>query len=91
MAETGGKVHQLQMDFSGGASLRITVDKLDLIVADLNAGHPLAFIRITFRRCADLLCVGARPPTVRAPADKEGDCINGTKAGFQQRRFRRPV
>ena len=40
MAETGGKVHQLQMDFSGGASLRMTVDKLDLIVADLNAGHP---------------------------------------------------
>ena len=40
MAETGGTVQQLQMDFSGGASLRMTVDKLDLIVADLNAGHP---------------------------------------------------
>ena len=40
MAETGGTVQQLQMDFSGGASLRMTVDKLDLIVTDLNAGHP---------------------------------------------------
>ena len=40
MAETGGTVQQLQMDFSGGVSLRMTVDKLDLIVADLNAGHP---------------------------------------------------
>ena len=40
VAETGGTVQQLQMDFSGGASLRMTVDKLDLIVADLNAGHP---------------------------------------------------
>ena len=40
MAETGGTARQLQMDFSGGASLRLTVDKLDLIVADLNAGHP---------------------------------------------------
>ena len=40
MAETGGTVQQLQMDFSGGASLRMTLDKLDLIVADLNAGHP---------------------------------------------------
>ena len=40
MAETGGTGRRLQMDFSGGASLRLTVDKLDLIVADLDAGHP---------------------------------------------------
>ena len=40
VAETGGTARQLQMDFSGGASLRITVDKLYLILADLNAGHP---------------------------------------------------
>jgi hypothetical protein len=40
MAETAGTARWLQMDFSGGASLRLTVDKLDLIVADLDAGHP---------------------------------------------------
>ena len=40
MAETGGTAQLLQMDFSGGASLRLTVDKLDLIMADLDAGHP---------------------------------------------------
>ena len=40
MAEPGGTARQLQMDFSGGASLRLTVDKLYLIVADLSAGHP---------------------------------------------------
>jgi hypothetical protein len=40
MAKTSGTGRLLLIDFSGGASLRLNVNKLDLIVADLDAGHP---------------------------------------------------
>jgi len=39
MAEDGRPAQALQFDFSDGASLRLKIDRLHLLVADLDAGH----------------------------------------------------
>ena len=31
---------QLQFEFSGGSSLRLNVDDVDIVLADLDVGHP---------------------------------------------------
>jgi hypothetical protein len=39
MAEEAGVGALLQFDFSGGASLRLKIDRLDMLLADLDVGH----------------------------------------------------
>ena len=39
MAEGGRPAQALQFDFSDGASLRLNIDRLHLLLADLDAGH----------------------------------------------------
>ena len=40
MAEQAGKGVGLQFEFSGGLSLRILIDGIDITLADLDVGHP---------------------------------------------------
>ena len=40
MAEQARDGATLQFDFSGGSSLRLNVDDVDIVLADLGAGHP---------------------------------------------------
>jgi len=40
MAEQAGNVVVLQFEFSGGSSLRLNVDDVDIVLADLDARHP---------------------------------------------------
>ena len=40
MAEQAGDGAALQFEFSGGSSLRLNVDDVDIVLADLDAGHP---------------------------------------------------
>ena len=40
MAEKAGEETSLQFEFSGGSSLRLITDKIDIALADLDAGHP---------------------------------------------------
>ena len=40
MAKNEGKGVGLQFDFSGGSSLRLLKDEIDITLADLDAGHP---------------------------------------------------
>ncbi|MDC0649893.1 DUF2948 family protein [Alphaproteobacteria bacterium] len=40
MAEQAGKGVGLQFEFSGGLSLRLITDEIDITLADLDAGHP---------------------------------------------------
>ena len=40
MAEQAGEGVGLQFEFSGGSSLRLLMDKIDITLADLNAGQP---------------------------------------------------
>ena len=40
MAKTEGEGVGLQFEFSGGLSLRLITDEIDITLADLDAGHP---------------------------------------------------
>ena len=40
MAEQAGEGMGLQFEFSGGSSLRLLMDEIDITLADLDAGHP---------------------------------------------------
>ncbi len=40
VAEKARDYAVLQFDFSGGSSLRLNVDDVDIVLADLDAGHP---------------------------------------------------
>ena len=40
MAEQAGDGAVLQFQFSGGSSLRLNVDDIDIVLADLDVGHP---------------------------------------------------
>ena len=40
MAEQAGDGAVLQFEFSGGSSLRLNVDDVDIVLADLDVGHP---------------------------------------------------
>jgi hypothetical protein len=40
MAEQEGEGMGLQFEFSGGSSLRLLTDEIDIMLADLDAGHP---------------------------------------------------
>ena len=40
MAEQAGEGVGLQFEFSGGSSLRLLTDEIDIMLADLDAGHP---------------------------------------------------
>ena len=40
MAEQAGEGVGLQFEFSGGSSLRLLTDEIDITLADLDAGHP---------------------------------------------------
>ena len=40
MAEKTGKGVGLQFEFSGGLSLRLLTDEIDIMLADFDAGHP---------------------------------------------------
>jgi hypothetical protein len=40
MAEQAEKRTGLQFEFSGGSSLRLITDRIDITLADLDAGHP---------------------------------------------------
>ena len=40
MAEEPGDGAVLQFEFSGGSSLRLNVDDVDVVLADLDVGHP---------------------------------------------------
>ena len=40
MAEQAEDGVVLQLQFSGGSSLRLNVDKVDIVLADLDVGHP---------------------------------------------------
>ena len=40
MAEHGSEGVGLQFEFSGGSSLRLLSDEIDIMLADLDAGHP---------------------------------------------------
>ena len=40
MAEQVGEGMSLQFEFSGGSSLRLLTDEIDITLADLDAGHP---------------------------------------------------
>ena len=40
MAEQAGDGAVLQFQFSGGSSLRLNVDDVDIVLADLDVGHP---------------------------------------------------
>jgi hypothetical protein len=40
MAEQARKGAGLQFEFSGGPSLRLNIDDVDIVLADLDAGHP---------------------------------------------------
>ena len=40
MAEQAGDGALLQFEFSGGASLRLHIDDVDIVLADLDVGHP---------------------------------------------------
>ena len=40
MAEQAGDGAVLQFEFSGGSSLRLIVDDIDIVLADLDLGHP---------------------------------------------------
>ena len=43
MAEKARDGALLQFDFSGGSSLRLNVDDVDIVLADLDVGHPTSF------------------------------------------------
>ena len=40
MAEQAGDGAVLQFEFSGGSSLRLIVDDIDIVLTDLDLGHP---------------------------------------------------
>ena len=40
MAEQAGEGKGLQFEFSGGSSLRLLTDEIDITLADLDVGHP---------------------------------------------------
>ena len=40
MAGKAGECTVLQFEFSGGSSLRLNVDDVDIVLADLDVGHP---------------------------------------------------